>query len=295
MNKLRAVGVSDEIVSSLDPRDGGNISSDGQVLFLNEERQKRKDVSGCPLHQNSTSGARDALVGVASKAYTKNIIKGSMLTFAVDMTARKKDDQIATSEYKVLGFGEKVEIQHKLEHSRRLYSCIMTKLTEEQQAQFDAIAAPYLASPQVKHMRAYVQHGNVSTYAHCMRVAYTAYDWTQRLGLQVDYHVLVAGALLHDFYLYDWHDGSTSKPRHATQHPLYAARNAVEAFSVSPKVASVIRTHMWPLPPTRIPQYREAWMVCLADKWCALAETLSPRVIRHADRKAAVSREKSPC
>ena len=151
----------------------------------------------------------------------------------------------------------------------------MTRLDAHHQRRFDALASPYLRDERVRDMRRFIQHGNTTTYAHCVRVARESYALATRLNLQLDYDNLVAGALLHDFYRYDWHDRSTSKPYHATRHPLYAAENAVELLEVNPEVRAIIETHMWPLPPNRIPRSREAWLVCAVDKAVSLQETLT--------------------
>lgn len=131
-------------------------------------------------------------------------------------------------------------------------------------------------------MRGFTQHGDVSTYQHCVRVARTSLGIARALHLKVDDDCLETGALLHDFYLYDWHDRDSSRPHHATRHPLYAAENAASVFDVDPRVLDIIRTHMWPLPPTRVPASREAWIVCVADKWCSLQETVLMRGNRDA-------------
>lgn len=57
-------------------------------------------------------------------------------------------------------------------------------------------------------------------------------------------------------------------------HPVFALEKAREDFSLSPLEENAIAAHMWPLPPTRIPASAEAWLICAADKWCSLAETL---------------------
>jgi uncharacterized protein len=93
--------------------------------------------------------------------------------------------------------------------------------------------------------------------------------------MRVHEHELVRGALLHDYYLYDWHDPRNTG--HATQHPLRALRNAEEDFGLTERERNIIASHMWPLPPTRIPKCVEAWIVCAADKWCSLIETLFMR------------------
>lgn len=161
------------------------------------------------------------------------------------------------------------------------------ELSQAQRERFDRLARPYLSHAQVRRMAGFVQHGQVSTLAHVVRVAQTSFAWAQKLPFRVDEADLVAGALLHDFYLYDWHDRSTSKPHHATRHPLYAAENAVRVFGVSEKQRGIIETHMWPLPPDRVPRSTEAWIVCAADKWCSLYETLFLRDGEHGRKEPA--------
>lgn len=142
---------------------------------------------------------------------------------------------------------------------------------------YSEVIAPFTCNERVRQMRCFVQHGNVTTYDHCLRVARLSWSIACRLHVDVDARALVAGAMLHDFYLYDWHDRDSARPRHATRHPLYAAANAAQLLNVGPKVANIIETHMWPLPPTRVPSSAEAWIVCVADKAASLQETLFMR------------------
>ena len=127
----------------------------------------------------------------------------------------------------------------------------------------------------IQEMKKYPQHGSVSTYAHVVRVATTALNWSHALHLSTSDDELLRGALLHDYYLYDWHDPVNKG--HATKHPLRALKNAEEDFDLTDKERNIIAAHMWPLPPNRIPKSREAWLVCGADKWCSLLETLFMR------------------
>lgn len=124
----------------------------------------------------------------------------------------------------------------------------------------------------VPRMRDCVQHGRVSTWAHCVRVAKAAVGMAEALHLRVSERELVRAALLHDYFLYDWHEPGHAA--HATMHPVFALKKAREDFSLSPLEENAIAAHMWPLPPTRIPASAEAWLICAADKWCSLAETL---------------------
>lgn len=142
------------------------------------------------------------------------------------------------------------------------------------QQRFAELLQPYAQHSEAQRMKQFVQHGSVSTYQHCVRVSWTAFRLAKKLHVTVNEEDLVAGCFLHDFYLYDWHDRSTSQPKHATKHPIYARENAVRVFDVNPRVQGIIESHMWPLPPTRVPRCREAWLLCAADKWCSLLETL---------------------
>lgn len=57
----------------------------------------------------------------------------------------------------------------------------------------------------------YIQHGSISVYTHCVNVARMSVKIAKWLPIQVNMDALVIGALLHDYFLYDWHDG---KGRH---------------------------------------------------------------------------------
>lgn len=148
-------------------------------------------------------------------------------------------------------------------------------MTPEAEKRFRAQVASLENAARVPVMRACTQHGRVTTWDHCVRVAHASIAAAQALHLRVHEEELVRAALLHDYFLYDWHEpGHTA---HATQHPVFALRNAREDFDLSPLEENVIASHMWPLPPGRVPRSREAVLVCLADKWCSLAETLFMR------------------
>ena len=139
--------------------------------------------------------------------------------------------------------------------------------------EIDEILTEIQADENVQKMKQYIQHGNVSTYEHCESVAKLSYSIDKRLSLHSDLKVLLTGAMLHDFYLYDWHeDGDGSHRLHGFTHAKRACDNAIDD-----ETSHVIYSHMWPLNPKRIPQSREAWIVCLADKYVSLKESLFRR------------------
>lgn len=121
----------------------------------------------------------------------------------------------------------------------------------------------------------YIQHGSTTVFAHSVRVASLSLKLAKRLRLQVDNKALLRGALLHDYFLYDWHIPDEENPHklHGFYHPGTALRNASREYRLTVREADIIRRHMWPL--TVVPPgCREAWIVTAADKWCSLLETL---------------------
>ena len=119
------------------------------------------------------------------------------------------------------------------------------------------------------------QHGSTSVYQHSINVAYLSLWLAGRLPLRTDRRALVRGALLHDYFLYDWHQKDPSHRLHGFHHPKTALGNAQRDYHLNWKEKNIIARHMFPLIPVP-PQCREAWIVCLADKWCALGETVEP-------------------
>lgn len=130
--------------------------------------------------------------------------------------------------------------------------------------------------------REFIQHGDVTVYAHVTSVARASLSFAERLdrvGVSVDRASLLRGALLHDYFLYDWHDPDPSHRLHGFRHPFFALARAEEDFELTPRERNIIARHMFPLVPVP-PTCREAWIVCMADKWCALCETVAGRLPR---------------
>ncbi len=117
------------------------------------------------------------------------------------------------------------------------------------------------------------QHGNVSVYEHSINVAVMALVIARHTDINIDEKSMIRGALLHDFFLYDWHDNDESHRLHGFTHAGEALRNAEKDFELNDIERNVIERHMFPLN-VRPPKYMEAWIVCVADKICAAYETL---------------------
>jgi len=140
--------------------------------------------------------------------------------------------------------------------------------------QFVELIKDYYKSNVVKQMDEYIQHGTTTTLEHCENVAWISYLINEKLHLNADEKELVEVAMLHDLFLYDWHDVDPSRKTHGFDHPDIACNNAVKHFGISEKEQEAIRSHMWPLNITKIPKSREALIICFADKYCALIESI---------------------
>ncbi|MBI9105735.1 MAG: phosphohydrolase [Spirochaetales bacterium] len=121
-----------------------------------------------------------------------------------------------------------------------------------------------LIHPHFTGMKKYRHHGEVSCHAHTLRV--TEHSFRLSSGRRVNVTSLIRGALLHDFYLYDWHGGCP--PFHGFRHPGWALDNAREHFGLNEIEEDIIRKHMFPLTPG-LPLFTESAIVSVADKIAA--------------------------
>ena len=135
-------------------------------------------------------------------------------------------------------------------------------------------ARDILTSENFKVTKKYVQHGTMSVYKHCVNVARLSLILNRKFRLNCQERDLVRGALLHDYFLYDWHDKEHIKIHrlHGFYHPGIALENAGKEYDLTPREKDIIHKHMFPL--TAVPPLcREAWIVTIADKYCSFLET----------------------
>ena len=144
--------------------------------------------------------------------------------------------------------------------------------------QLEDHASDILSSEKFQSTRVHVQHGSIPVHRHCIDVAKHALLLSRALRIQVNEKEMIRGALLHDYFLYDWHDKDV-RPEglHGYRHPAAALKNASSDYKLTAREKDIIRSHMWPLTLTKIPHCREAWIVSAADKYCSLLETLKLR------------------
>ncbi|MCM1088688.1 MAG: HD domain-containing protein [Muribaculaceae bacterium] len=131
-------------------------------------------------------------------------------------------------------------------------------------------------SENFKMTKGHLQHGSMTVNGHCMNVARYSLILNKKLGLHCNKRDLVRGSLLHDYFLYDWHDKEYLAKRqrlHGFHHPRIALQNADKEYDLTDIQRDIIKKHMWPLSVVP-PACREAWVVTAADKYCSLMETI---------------------
>ncbi len=135
-----------------------------------------------------------------------------------------------------------------------------------------------LDHPQFRRLAEFRHHGRVTCLGHCLRVGALAFIRAEKRGL--DAVSAARGALLHDFFFYDWRTGG---PRlHGFRHPAIACDNAGKLFALNAVERDAILRHMWPLTviPPRFPESR---IVSYADKqatWRDYRNSLRRRLLR---------------
>ena len=120
----------------------------------------------------------------------------------------------------------------------------------------------------------HIQHGTTTTYAHSLCVTYMSVWMALKSRKEVNMRSVVRGALLPDYFLYDWHEKNEFHRAHGYTHAKRAMVNAHRDFGITSKEAEIIYCHMFPLNLSRFPHSKEARIVCIADKLVAGSETI---------------------
>lgn len=153
--------------------------------------------------------------------------------------------------------------------------------TEDIRLCFGADLKELLETTRLKNSESYIQHGNTSVLLHCVAVAFYSYKFSSFFGKMENSRrrELIRGALLHDYFLYDWHNTKNPKGLHGFHHAETAFENAENDASITKGEADIILHHMFPLTLTP-PKTKAAWTVCLVDKICSVYEVFNHRPYR---------------
>ena len=153
----------------------------------------------------------------------------------------------------------------------------MKRIGEEKIRFFKKILKETRNGSRFDTMDDFIQHGDTTVRTHCLHVAQTAYFLACRFGWKVDEASLIRGALLHDYFLYDWHVKCWANSIHGYTHPGKALRQAEKDFDLNDTERDMIKHHMFPLT-VFPPRTKEGWILVLADKICAMGETIGDRM-----------------
>ena len=101
--------------------------------------------------------------------------------------------------------------------------------------QLELQASPLLASSRLWFCDTTLQHGDTTVLLHSLAVAYFSLKAVDLLKVRCDQNSLIRGALLHDYFLYDWHTPDRSHRFHGLHHAATALQNASEDFTLTEK------------------------------------------------------------
>lgn len=150
---------------------------------------------------------------------------------------------------------------------------VNVKLSPEDEREFRNILTEVCKNSRMLQESRFIQHGTTSVFRHSVAVAYVSFWMARQMKISVDKESLIRGALLHDYFLYDWHEKDDSHKWHGFYHAEKALKNAMEDFDLNKVEKDMIRRHMFPLN-IRLPKYKESWILCGADKICSSKETV---------------------
>lgn len=139
------------------------------------------------------------------------------------------------------------------------------EITLEEKNELEAIYKSFFGDERIKRMQSIPMHRGSNCYIHSFKVAKLAVKRALR-HKSIDLKTLLLGAILHDYYLYDWRTEKDKKMSHCASHPKVSIANAVKDFDIPTSVQNIIRTHMWPFNLDEFPNTKEGRILTLADK-----------------------------
>ncbi len=152
-------------------------------------------------------------------------------------------------------------------------------------AEYRGLVQSILDNPEFKKLQRYKQHFQTTRFMHSLNVSYISWLIARKLGW--DAQTAARAGLLHNFCVYDFKDKLPKGEIQAYYHPRVAASTSERHFLISDKERQAILSHMFPLGP--LPESREAWLISLADKLCAISEFCCFRIALARRHKVVIS------
>lgn len=145
---------------------------------------------------------------------------------------------------------------------------------EEIKKELEEIYQKFLNDERIQRMKEIPMHRGSNCYIHSFKVAKMAVNRAIRKR-EYDLKSVLLGAILHDYYLYDWRVDRDRRKKHGSLHPSIAESNAKKDFDIPKEVSDIILTHMWPINFEKFPNSKEARLVDIVDDIVATREFLS--------------------
>lgn len=150
------------------------------------------------------------------------------------------------------------------------------KLSEVEKQELENIYQGFLHDERIIKMKEIPMHRGSNCYYHSFKVAKKAiHNALRHKKEKVNLITILLGAILHDYYLYNWRNDKALLKKHGKVHPYVAAQNAKDDFGITEVVQKVIKSHMWPLNFKEYPNSKEARIVTIADKMVTTGEALT--------------------
>ena len=160
------------------------------------------------------------------------------------------------------------------------------KLSINEKEKLENIYQTFLNDERILKMKEIPMHRGSNCYEHSFKVAKRAIRNSLRLFRKnIDLEVVLIGAILHDYYLYDWRSDRSLRKGHAKNHERIASENASRDFDIPMEIKKVIESHMWPFNIKCFPNTREARIVSLADKSVASLEAFTSKKYKKKKRE----------
>ena len=156
------------------------------------------------------------------------------------------------------------------------------KITEQEKQRLENLYQTFLNDEKILRMKDIFMHRGSNCYEHSFKVAKKAIRKSLNRK-NVNLEVVLLGAILHDYYLYDWRKDRSKLKKHGKNHPGIAIENAIKDFNIPDEVKKVIKSHMWPINIKDYPKSKEAKIVSISDKEVTIVESLTTK--KHKQKK----------
>ena len=138
--------------------------------------------------------------------------------------------------------------------------------------EFYDLISDIIRTDEFRRMKYHRHHVRSNARDHSIKVAFLCYLYHKKFSPPFDLREFVRGALLHDYYLYDWHDRAKGTRLHLFTHPRRALHNVRNHYHDLTKMQKdMILHHMFPLTPVP-PLTRAGWLLWFYDKVAAVSD-----------------------